>query len=144
MQREKVIVKRLPLERKRKNGCMTSQIAAIAIDALETRLVAEFWCAVLGWRILEEDEEGISIGPSGGAGPTIDVFRVPERKTVKNRVHLDLRADGTSTADELERLEGLGARRVHVGQGPEASWTVLADPEGNEFCLLARSVQEVD
>jgi len=122
---------------------MSSRIAAIAIDALDTRLVAEFWCAVLGWGVLEEDEEGISIGPSDGAWPTIDVFRVPERKAVKNRLHLDLRADGTSTAEEIERLQGLGARRVDVGQGPDVSWTVLADPEGNEFCLLSRTVQEI-
>ncbi|MCP4307033.1 MAG: VOC family protein [bacterium] len=123
---------------------MSSRIAAIAIDALDPRLVAEFWCAVLGWRVLEQDEEGISIGAGTDTGPTIDVFRVPEPKTLKNRLHLDLCADGTSTTDELARLERLGARPVQVGQGPDVSWTVLADPEGNEFCLLSRPVRIVD
>ena len=61
---------------------------------------------------------------------------------LQNRLHIDLRADDVATADELERLLALGARRVDVGQPPGASWTVLADPEGNEFCLLGRTVQE--
>ena len=62
---------------------------------------------------------------------------------MKNGLHLCLRADGPSTAAELERLLALGARRADVGQGPDVSWTVLADPEGNEFCLLARTAQEL-
>lgn len=124
---------------------MPSQIAALALDALDPRVVADFWCAVLGWEVLEVDGADVSIGPGGGApGVRIDVLAVPEAKTVKNRLHLDLRADGTSTAEELRRLvDHLGARRVDVGQGPDVSWVVLADPEGNEFCLLARSAQEV-
>ncbi|WP_233520103.1 VOC family protein [Prauserella sp. PE36] len=122
---------------------MTSRIAALAIDAVNPRVVAEFWCAALGWTVVGTDPDGITIGPADGAWPTIDVFVVPERKSVKNRLHLDLRADGGSTADELRRLLDLGARRVDVGQGPDVSWVVLADPEGNEFCLLSRTVQEV-
>ena len=73
----------------------------------------------------------------------IDVFAVPETKTTKNRLHFDPRADGLSTSQELERLLALGARRVDIGQPPDASWVVLADPEGNEFCLLFRSVQQL-
>ncbi|MFF5987272.1 VOC family protein [Prauserella flavalba] len=122
---------------------MTSRIAALAIDAVEPRVVAEFWCAVLGWTVVDTAPDGITIGPAGGAGLTIDVFAVPERKSVKNRLHLDLRADGGSTVEELRRLLDLGARRVDVGQGPDVSWVVLADPEGNEFCLLSRTVQEM-
>ncbi len=122
---------------------MTSRIAAIAIDARKPPVVADFWCAVLGWRVLDVDEDGISIAPPDSPWPTIDVFSVPEPKTIKNRLHLDLRADGLSTSEELQRLLDLGAQRVDVGQGPNASWVVLADPEGNEFCLLARSVQEL-
>jgi hypothetical protein len=102
---------------------MTSRIAVIAIDAQQPRVVADFWCAVLGWEVIEVDEDGVSIAPPDRAWPAIDVFAVPERKAVKNRLHLDLRAD--------------------VGQGPDVSWVVLADPEGNEFCLLARSVQQL-
>jgi len=61
---------------------------------------------------------------------------------VKNRLHLDLRADRTSTEQELDQLLALGARRADVGQGEDVSWVVLADPEGNEFCLLSRTAQE--
>ena len=122
---------------------MPSRIAVIAIDAVNPRLVAEFWCNVLGWHVVDEDEEGVSIAPLNGAWPTIDVLGVAERKAVKNRLHLDLRADGVATPDELERLLSLGARRVDIGQGPDVSWVVLGDPEGNEFCLLSRSGQEV-
>lgn len=122
---------------------MTSRIAVIAIDAIQPRVVADFWCAVLGWQVIEEDVGIISIGPADGTWPTIDVIAVPERKEIKNRLHLDLRADGVETSEELKRLEDLGARRVDVGQGPDVSWVVLGDPEGNEFCLLSRTVQEM-
>ena len=121
---------------------MSSRIASVVIDAVQPRVVADFWCHVLGWHVLDEDDGVISIGPPDGAWPTIDVVPVPESKSVKNQLHLDLRADGTSTADELERLLGLGARHTDVGQGSDATWVVLSDPEGNEFCLLARTVQE--
>jgi hypothetical protein len=121
---------------------MSSRIAAIAIDASQPRMVADFWCDVLGWRILEEEDGVISIAPPDGSWPTIDVVPVPEAKTVKNRLHLDLRADGVTTSDELERLLSLGARPTDVGQGDDVTWVVLSDPEGNEFCLLSRTVQE--
>jgi hypothetical protein len=121
---------------------MTSRIAGIAIDAVQPRVVADFWCTVLGWQVIEEDDGVISIAPVDGSWPTIDVVPVPENKTVKNRLHLDLRADGVPTGDELKRLLDLGARRADVGQGADAPWVVLSDPEGNEFCLLSRTVQE--
>jgi hypothetical protein len=127
----------------RHHGGVPSRIAVLAVDAVNPKVVADFWCDVLGWRIVEESDEGISIAPADGAWPTIDVLPVPERKTVKNRLHLDLRADGVSTQVELERLLILGARRVDVGQPPDATWVVLADPEGNEFCLLSRAVQDL-
>lgn len=116
---------------------MVSRLAAIAIDAVRPTEVAEFWCAVLGWAVVESDDEVVSIGPPDRSAPTIDVLVVPEPKAGKNRLHLDLRAAaGGSQAEELARLLELGARRVDVGQGPDVSWVVLADPEGNEFCLL--------
>lgn len=123
---------------------MPSRIAALAIDAADPEVVADFWCRVLEWQVVEEFEGGIGIASSSGAWPQIDVFPVPEHKAGKNRLHLDLRADGISTADELKRLIELGARQADVGQSAEASWVVLADPEGNEFCLLSRAVQELD
>ena len=121
---------------------MTSAIAVIAVDAHDPALVARFWADALGWEVVESSPDGVSIAPAGG-GVGIDVLPVPEPKTVKNRLHLDLRADGSTQGAEVERLLGLGARRVDVGQGPDVSWTVLADPEGNEFCVLSRSVQDV-
>jgi catechol-2,3-dioxygenase len=121
---------------------MPSRIAVIAIDALQPRVVADFWCDVLGWQVVDQDDTVVSIGPGDRSWPTIDVAKVPEKKTVKNRLHLDLRADGVDTTYELERLLALGARRTDVGQGADATWVVLSDPEGNEFCLLSRTVQE--
>ncbi|MCX6500499.1 MAG: VOC family protein [Arthrobacter sp.] len=123
---------------------MPSQLASIAIDAIRPRVVADFWCAVLGWQVVDEDTDIISIAPQDDTSPSIDVIAVPLGKTIKNRLHFDLRADGVSTAEELERLLALGAVRTDVGQGPDVSWVVLADPEGNEFCLLSRSVQDVE
>jgi catechol 2,3-dioxygenase-like lactoylglutathione lyase family enzyme len=114
---------------------MSSRLAQVAVSARDTSTLASFWCDVLGWQELERDDLGyVSIGPPDG-GPGIDVLPVPEAKSGKNRLHLDLRADGDRDA-ELARLLALGARRVDIGQAPDVSWTVLADPEGNEFCLL--------
>lgn len=121
---------------------MPSRLAVIAIDAVDPETIAGFWCAALGWTVIGREGGGITIGDRERSWPLIDIFPVPEAKTVKNRLHFDLRADGLSTADELDRLLALGARRVDVGQPSDASWVVLADPEGNEFCLLSRSVQQ--
>ncbi|MBA8826217.1 catechol 2,3-dioxygenase-like lactoylglutathione lyase family enzyme [Saccharopolyspora lacisalsi] len=124
---------------------MTSRIAVLGIDAVEPEVVARFWCRVLDWTVVERSAGGgVSIGPVGGARPEIDVLPVPEHKAVKNRMHLDVRAEDVSTAAELERLFALGARRADVGQAAGADQVVLADPEGNEFCLLSRSVQNPD
>ena len=122
---------------------MPARIACLCIDAVDPRPVAEFWTVVLGWEVVEDTDEGISLASPGGGMPTMDIVPVPDGKQTKNRVHLDLRADGTSFDAEVDRLEGLGARRVDVGQGPDVTWVVFADPEGNEFCLLRRTVQEV-
>lgn len=122
---------------------MPSKIATITIDAVQPRVVADFWCAVLDWQVVDEDTGIVSIAPKDNSWPSIDVIAVPAAKAAKNRLHLDLRADGVSTSAELERLLALGARRTDVGQGPDVSWVVLADPEGNEFCLLSRTVQDL-
>ena len=121
---------------------MTSRLSCLVLDAVDRERIAEFWCAVLGWEVTERDEECVRIEGPDGALP-IDVCGVPEGKSVKNRLHLDVRADGSTTAEELDRLLALGAVPADVGQGPDVSWVVLADPEGNEFCLLSRTVQEV-
>ncbi|WP_245730290.1 VOC family protein [Micromonospora pallida] len=125
------------------NDGMPSRLAVIAIDAVRPQLIADFWCSVLGWQVVDEDAEVITIAAADRSWPMIDVAAVPEGKVTKNRLHVDLRADGVSTAEELDRLLTLGARRVDVGQPSDVSWVVLADPEGNEFCLLSRPVQEL-
>ncbi len=110
---------------------MTSHFAVLAIDAVQPAALAAFWCDVLGWEVLKRDEDIVSIGPANGPGPTIDLLRVPEAKSLKNRLHLDLRPDSSTTqADEVTRLISLGARRIEVGQDPDVTWVVLADPEG--------------
>jgi Glyoxalase-like domain len=122
---------------------MPARISCVCIDAIAPRPVADFWAAVLGWDVVEEGDEGISLASPRRDLPTLDIVPVPEAKQVKNRLHLDLRADRTSFEAEVGRIEGLGARRVDVGQDPDVTWIVFADPEGNEFCLLRRTVQEV-
>lgn len=122
---------------------MAARISCVCVDAVDPRPVADFWAAVLGWEVVEAGEDGISLAAPGRDLPTLDILPVPEVKQVKNRLHLDLRADRSSFDSEVARLEGLGARRVDVGQGPDASWVVFADPGDNEFCLLRRTVQEV-
>jgi predicted enzyme related to lactoylglutathione lyase len=120
-----------------------SRLTNIVIDALDPPAVADFWCSVLGWQIVEQSDQGVSIAAANGTWPVIDFLPVPETKSVKNRLHLDIRADGVSTLHELERLQDLGASPVDVGQSPDTSWVVLADPEGNEFCLLSQTVQDL-
>jgi hypothetical protein len=118
---------------------VTLRIQALSIDAHDPARIAGFWEAALGWRrTYEEPDEVVLEPPAGsredGVVPDLLFLRVPEDKTVKNRLHLDLRPE--DQAAEVARLEGLGARRVSVGQGDDVSWVVLADPDGNEFCVL--------
>jgi predicted enzyme related to lactoylglutathione lyase len=120
---------------------MTSIISEIVIDCADIRRVAAFWGEVLGWEVQSEgDYMWMSASGQPGDGGLILVFApVPEPKAVKNRVHIDVRPRGCEQQEEVERLLGLGARHVDIGQG-DVSWVVLADPEGNEFCVLRRRV----
>ena len=118
---------------------MTIRFQALCVDAADPARAADFWEAALGWRrTFEEPDEVVLEPPAGspedGVSPDLLFLRVPEGKTVKNRLHIDLRPD--DQAAEVARLEGLGARRIDVGQKPDVSWVVLADPDGNEFCVL--------
>jgi hypothetical protein len=127
---------------------MTSRITEIAVDCREPGRLAAWWAEVLGYEVLPAAGDGtVEIGPPGqerkGAVPTVVFVAVPEPKTGKLRLHLDLNATDRSQDDELARLLALGATPVDVGQGPlseEMTWHVLADPEGNEFCLLRSTV----
>jgi hypothetical protein len=126
---------------------MASRISTLAIDCTDAELLAGFWAEVLGWRITERGwqptdhgPEGVTIAPEGGGPFGIDFCWVPDGpKRSKNRLHLDLNATDRDQSSELTRLLALGARPTDVGQG-DVSWHVLADPEGNEFCLLRSQV----
>jgi predicted enzyme related to lactoylglutathione lyase len=119
---------------------MAARLTEIAIDAGDPARLARFWGQVLGWPVIDDDRGYSWISASGDytARPMIVFAPVPEAKSVKNRVHLDVSPSGSDQADELERLLALGATRVDVGQSDDVPWIVLADPEGNEFCLLGR------
>ena len=117
---------------------MSLRWQCVCFDSTDPRRTADFWEAALGWRrTLDHEDEVVLEPPAGspedGGSPDILFLRVPEGKAVKNRLHLDLRPD--DQAAEVARLEALGARRVDVGQ-QDPSWVVLADPEGNELCVL--------
>lgn len=120
---------------------MGSTITEIEIDCIDPVKVSGFWSLVLGWEIHHDgDLYWMSATGERVPGDLKIVFApVPESKTVKNRLHIDVSPFGCSQEDEVTRLIGLGARRADVGQG-ECRWIVLADPEGNEFCLLATQV----
>jgi predicted enzyme related to lactoylglutathione lyase len=123
---------------------VANRITAWCIDCEDPNRLAAFWAAVLGWVVTDGDEEGTTIKPSVEAGWGIDFFVVPDGpKQNKNRVHLDVSPTDRDQDAELQRLLDLGARRVDIGQG-EVTWHVLADPEGNEFCLLRRRVEPDD
>jgi hypothetical protein len=114
---------------------VASKLTQVAIDSADPRRLAEFWAAVLGYDITESDTTITSLEPPDRSSPGIDFVKVPEPKKVKNRLHLDLSPSDRDQAQEVERIVNLGARRIDIGQG-DASWVVLADPEGNEFCVL--------
>ena len=116
---------------------MASVLHEIAVDCGDAAAQAAWWSRVLNWPAVYDD--GLWWMSSDGTedAPLVLCFiAVPEGKMVKNRIHLDLSPSGCDQAEELERLLSLGARHKDIGQGPDVSWFVLEDPEGNEFCLL--------
>jgi glyoxalase superfamily protein len=119
---------------------VSCRFTELVIDCADPFVVADFWLEVLGYDVVEQDDDAVAIAGPPGSGPVLVFGRVPEPKAVKNRIHLDVNATDRDQGAELERLLALGARPVDVGQSGEESWHVLADPEGNEFCLLRRTV----
>jgi hypothetical protein len=115
---------------------VTVSLHHIVIDSHDLPAQARFWARVLDWRILSEREREVVIGPDENAPVGICFMPVTDRKTTKNRLHLDLTPGPGGREAEVERLLALGARRVDIGQTGTESWTVLADPEGNEFCVV--------
>jgi hypothetical protein len=122
----------------------------VVVDCADVRAQAAWWAQALDWRtIYETDDECVNVPgwvdeaalrdtPWERVGPGMVFVPVPEGKAAKNRLHLDLAPHTSQDRDaEIARLLELGATRADVGQGPDVTWTVLADPEGNEFCVLS-------
>jgi len=127
---------------------MVSRLTEIAVDCHDPAAQATFWANVLGYQVVHSGDDWVEIAPwkqepadlaeqvrQAPSVPTLVFAPVPEGKTVKNRLHLDVSPIDRSQEAEVERLVGLGARHADVGQGTQ-TWVVLADPEGNEFCVL--------
>lgn len=118
---------------------MATRLANLCFDANDPVRLARFWASALGWEIYDETHEEIGVLPTDGTRFILVFLPVPEPKTGKNRIHLDLVSESVDhQRTVVERLIGLGARRVDVGQTPDADHVILADPEGNEFCIVLR------
>ena len=118
---------------------MSIRIQCLCVDSNDPARLAAFWQEALGWRQTHAEADEVVLeppagSPEDGVAPDILFLRVPEPKSGKNRLHIDLRPQ--DQAAEVARLEALGATRFDVGQGPEVTWVVMADPEGNEFDVL--------
>jgi predicted enzyme related to lactoylglutathione lyase len=116
---------------------VSSAILNITFDCADPRALARFWGEVTGWPVIEEPQPGSeesAVGNLSEGHPRLYFVRVPEGKTIKNRVHLDVMPDDRTQDEEVARLSRLGAT-VLSDRRPEFGWVVLADPEGNEFCV---------
>src|SRR3954453_630286 len=115
---------------------MAVRITEFVLDCHDPQRLAAFWCEVLGWSVLDRRDQEVEIGAADNPGaPTLVLYRSTDPKRGKLRLHFDLRPTDGGYTDELARLHALGVSSADVGQG-DAPWAVLADPEGNEFCLL--------
>jgi predicted enzyme related to lactoylglutathione lyase len=113
---------------------MNVAVGMVVFDCAEPLRLAEFWAAVTGYAMQDSDERWAWLLDPRGSGIEIGFQRVPEPKTLKNRVHLDLHTPDEEA--EAERIEALGATRLYRSEDPEDVFIVLADPEGNEFCVV--------
>src|SRR5262249_14126103 len=119
---------------------MGSRFTELIVDCAEPQRLAGFWAAVLGWQPTGRYEGVVEIAGPPGSGPSLGFVPVPEAKTVNNRLRIGVNPVGCEQEQEVERLIGLGARRIDIGQG-EQTRVVLTDPEGNEFCVLRSQVE---
>ncbi|QEU92312.1 VOC family protein [Streptomyces kanamyceticus] len=118
---------------------MACRISELVLGCREPEALARFWCEVLDFVVLDQEEGCVEIGARdgfGGSQPTIIFSYREEPEPGKTRLHIDVNATDRDQDAELERLLALGARPADIGQTGEEQWHVLADPEGNEFCLL--------
>lgn len=111
-------------------------IAAVVLDCLDPPTLAGFWSQATGWPVVASSSRFAVLQDAAGAATRLELLAVPEPKRTKNRLHLDVAPTADDDLDvEVRRLEAAGARRIDIGQG-EVTWVVLADPEGNELCVL--------
>jgi predicted enzyme related to lactoylglutathione lyase len=124
---------------------MTSRFVAFCFDANDPLLLARFWAETLDWKIHDDTDDEIELVPKDDAKFRILFLPVPEKKVGKNSIHLDLSTTSIDDQTEtVERLIGLGACHIDIGQRPDERHVVLADPEGNEFCVLEPGNSFVD
>jgi hypothetical protein len=115
----------------------TGPIAAVVVDCADPRAMARFWGEATDWTVHEVADDHASLRSAERGGPYLEFLRIPDGKTVPDRLHLDLLPyPGDDKAAEVARLRALGATDLDLGQG-DAPWTVLTDPDGHEFCVLA-------
>jgi Glyoxalase-like domain len=112
-----------------------SRVGDLVVDCNDAKLLADFWCAALGFEEYDADETGVAIRDPSGTDRDILFLIVPERKSGKNRLHLDLVPPSTMK-EEVERLSAAGATVRRLVEENESYWTIMEDPEGNEFCVL--------
>ena len=115
---------------------MSLEWEQVVVEAQDPVALGRWWVEALGWVIVNEDPDEFEIRPEPERLPGLLFGQAGERKQAKNRLHLDFRPDDQDT--EVERLLALGASRIDIGQG-DVPWVVMADPEGNEFCILGGS-----
>ena len=113
---------------------MPSRFYTVVVDAHDPAALARFWKDVLDWEIVYEDDDEVVIAKDEETYPQLLFGSSLDNKTGKNRLHIDLAPDDRDA--EVDRIMSLGATRADVGQTGEETWVVLADPEGNEFCVL--------
>ena len=125
---------------------MACRLSEIVVDCRDPEALAAWWAEVLGYRVLgREDDGAVEIGPEagfGGAAPTLDFGPVGELAPNRSRLHVDVNPTDRDQDAELRRLLALGAVPADVGQTGDEGWHVLADPEGNVFCLLRTRLEE--
>lgn len=114
---------------------MASKFSELVVDCADPELLAEFWSAVLDYKVTEKDDDEILIEGPEGSGPGLLFSRGTGSKQEKNRIHIDVSPSDRGQEEEVQRILQLGATTIDIGQG-EQSWVVMADPEGNEFCVL--------
>ena len=114
---------------------MTSRIHSVTFDCSDPARVGLFWSQALGYETVQRGDDYFWIEPSMGSATPLLFIKVPEGKQRKNRVHLDIETN--DRAAEVDRLIDLGATIVEIGAPHDASWTMMADPEGNEFCVAS-------